>query len=73
MSAGKTPCEVSAALTSLCDLHPLGVKLFTNPTGVLSQVRKRGSRPAQVQEEKEDDRVDSGVARQSARSQIRPE
>jgi hypothetical protein len=57
------------ALTRLCDLHPLGVKLSTNPPGVSLQARGQGSRPAK---QVEDDREQS-CARKSMRSQIRPE
>jgi hypothetical protein len=57
------------ALTRLCDLHPLGVKLYTNPPGVSLQARGHGSRP---DKQVEDDREQS-CARKSVRSQIRPE
>jgi hypothetical protein len=57
------------ALTRLCDLRSLGVKLYTKPPGVSLQVRGQGSRSAK---QVEDDREQS-CARKSARSQIRPE
>jgi hypothetical protein len=60
------------ALTRLCDLHSLGVKLYTNPKGILSQECGRGSGSGRMQVDERDDHLQSGV-RQSARSQIRPE
>ena len=50
----------------------LGVKLYTNLSGTLSQSCGRGGKPLNMQVEKEDDRLESG-AHKSARGQIRPE
>ena len=60
------------ALTRPCDFHPLGVKLYTNPTGVLSQSCGRGGKPVSMQVEKENARLELG-ARKNARGQTRPE
>jgi hypothetical protein len=60
------------ALTRLCDLHSLGVKLYTNPNGLLSQTCGRGGGSGRMQVDEREDHLQSCV-RKSVRSQIRPE
>jgi hypothetical protein len=60
------------ALTRLSDLHSLGVKLYTNPNGLWSQACGRGGGSGRMQEDEQDDHLQSSV-RKSVRSQIRPE